>query len=285
MKILLTLSVILFHLSIYAQNDPKLFPVNDRKVGYLGYYLKDGTNIVKPQFCSASYHMDGYYRVSKAEHEFDIHGNRTENHVPNTEKFGLLNSKGQFIIDFKNDYDYIAVDKGIIYVLKNNFYGVVNDKNQIVIPIEYSNITIEDKNRIIAEKNGKYGILNYINEIIIPFDYDYISETSPNENDNGFYAIAEINQHYTVINQDNKYLFPLTETALIALTKKSILAEKDNKFGLVDYHLKPILPFDFETLTIYDEKLRATKNGYEYYYTIGGELIEKKRIPEEGVKN
>ncbi|MFB9079998.1 WG repeat-containing protein [Flavobacterium procerum] len=172
MKIVFSLLFPLMHLVGNAQNDPELFPVNDKKVGYLGYYLEDMTNVVAPQFCSATYSVDGYYIVSKGEHEYYENGRRKEEHIPNTEKFGLLNSKGQFIIDFKNDYDGIYVSKGIIYIIKNNLYGTVNEQNEIVIPIEYEELNIEDKNVIIAKKNSKYGVLNSLGETIIPFEFE-----------------------------------------------------------------------------------------------------------------
>lgn len=273
MKIVFTLSALLMHLFINAQNDAELFPINDAKVGYIGYYLKNGTNIVKPQFCSATYSIEGYYKVSKADHEVDSNGKRLEDHIPNTEKFGLLNSNGNFVIDFNNNYDFIGVDKGIFFVLQNNFYGTVNEKNKIIIPIKYTEIIIEDKNRIIAVENEKYGILNYLNKIIIPFDYDYISGTVINDNENGFYALVQEGQTYGVINQYNTYVTPKTKIVLTKLTKNSILAKKNNKYGLLDYNLKPLLPFEFESLDIEDNKLTATKKGRNYYYDFNGKMI------------
>ena len=273
MKIVFTLSALLLHLFINAQNDPELFPINDRKVGYMGYYLQDGTNIVKPQFCSATYIIEGYYRVSKADHEMDSNGKRKENHIPNTEKFALLNSKGHFVIDFNNSYDFIDLDKGIIIVLQNKFYGTVNSTGKIIIPIKYTEIIIADKNRVIAVENEKYGILNYLNEIIIPFNYDSILGTVLNENNNGFYALVKEKETYGVINQSNKYVTPKTNIVFTELTNKSILAKKNNKFGLLNYNLKPLLPFEFESLDIEDNKLNATKKGRNYHYDFSGKLI------------
>ena len=54
-----------------------------------------------------------------------------------------ISSKGEFIIDFENNYDYIGVSEGVIFVIKNNLSGVVNDKNEILIPL----IVIKTSNR------------------------------------------------------------------------------------------------------------------------------------------
>jgi len=287
MKLQLLLFFLIFYLSANAQNDPELFPINDRSVGFLGYYLKDGkTNVVKPQFCSASYNTDGYYLVSKAEHEFYEDGRRKENHIPNTEKFGLLNSKGQFIIDFNNNYDGIFVSAGIIYVIKDNLFGVLNEQKKIVIPIIYEEFNIENKNWIYAKnKKNKFGILNYSGETILPFKYDYIGKPIIDEISKDFLVIVQDNKKYGVINQNEQFVVPPTNSELTHLTKESIIALKKNKYGLLDYKLKVILPFEFETLDFYEDKIEGNKNGFHYSYTINGKLIEQKEILLEAEKS
>lgn len=284
MKKLLTVFALVLHFSINAQTDPELFPVNDRKAGHLGYYLEDGTNVVKPQFCSASYNIDGYYIVSKAEHEYYEDGRRKEEHIPDTEKFGLLNRKGEFIIDFNNNYDGIGVRNGVIYVIKNQFYGTVNDKNKIVIPIEYNVLNIEGKNRIIAGKNNKYGIYNYLGDTIIPFQYDFVGTPMPGEKDDEFLVIVQIKNKMGVINQQNQLVVPITEFRLSDLYKTTIVATDGKKFGVFDYKLNQILPFEFEMIDVDEEEIKATKTGYQYYYTLSGELV-KKESTSEGEKS
>jgi len=213
MRIPFILFALLFQFSIYAQTVPELFPSNDRKAGYFGYYLKDGTNVVKPQFCSASYNTDGYYLVSKAEHELDDYGNRKERHLPNTEKFGLLNDKGQFVIDFENDYDFFGITKGVIYVKKNNFYGVVNSRNEIVVPIENDELDIQNQEIIIAKKKNKFGVINQKNKIIIPFIYHEIHLSIDKKE-----IYAE--------NKDYRYYFTIDGKLLKKEKNKAILKNK-----------------------------------------------------------
>lgn len=283
MKIQLVLFFFVIHFSVQAQIDPELYPANDRKVGHLGYYLEDGTNVVKPQFCSASYKTDGYYLVSKAEHEYTEDGRRKEEHIPNTEKFGLLDSKGNFIIDFNNGYDGIGVSDSVIYVVKNNLYGTVNDQNRIVIPIEYNTLEIDEKNRIRAQKDEKYGIINHLNQMIIPFQYDFIGTTIADEKEGGFFAIVQIKEKTSVINQNNEIIVPSTKYDFTDLYKTVIVAMNDDKFGVLDYKLNQILPFEFERIYVDEKELNAYKHEYRYVYNLNGELIKKENI-SEGVK-
>ncbi|MFC4162111.1 WG repeat-containing protein [Epilithonimonas zeae] len=219
--------------------------------------------------------------VSKAEHKFDEYGRRDENHIPGTEKFGLLDSKGHFIIDFNNDYDGIGVKDSVIYVIKNDLYGTVNDKNEIVIPIEFKILEIENKNRIRAEKGGKYGIINHLNKIVIPFQYDFIGSTI--SDGKGFLAIFQIKNKTGVINQDNQIIVPLTKYSLMDLYRTVIVASNDEKFGVLDYKLNPILPFEFERIYVEENEINAYKDEYRYVYSLNGKIIKKENI-SEGVK-
>lgn len=283
MKLILLLILLCCLSSANAQKVVELFPVNDKKTGYIGYYLENGSNVVKPQFCSAGYTVDGYYMVSKAEHEFDEDGQRTEKHIPNTEKVGLLNSKGEFIIDFNNNYDYIGVNSGIIYVMKGNQYGTVDDRNKTVIPIEYERFDIQNQEVIIAAKNNKSGIINRENKIIIPFIYDDIFSFSEGKNSTNFYVIVSKNGKTGVVDQDHKFVVALANNNLQFVTEKSICIKKGNRFSLVDHNLKAILPTNFEVMYLVNvdhSEIYAKDKGYEYYFTIDGKLLKKEKSVE-----
>ncbi len=266
--------------SASAQKDAELFPVNDRKTGYIGYYLEDGTNVVKPQFCSAGYNIDGYYMVSKAKHEYDEDGERKEKHIPNTEKVGLLNSKGNFIIDFNNNYEFIGVTNEIIYVLKNNLYGTVNAKNKTIIPLAYEKLDIQNNGVIIASKNNKSGIITKENKIIIPFIYDNIFSFTEAKTTDNFYVIVSKDGKEGIIDKAHKFIVPLAKNDFQFVTEKSICIKKGNRFSLVDHNLKAILPNDFEvmyTVNIDQSEIYAKNKGYEYYFSIDGKLLRKEK--------
>ncbi|MDI3321426.1 WG repeat-containing protein [Pinibacter soli] len=278
MKLLFILLALFVQSSVNAQTDPELFPLADRKSGYIGYYLEDRTNVVKPQFCSASYNVDGYYLVSKGEHEYYDNGTRNEEHIPNTEKFALLNSKGQFVINFSDNYTSIGIQSGLIEVEKNNFYGVVNDKNEIVIPLEYQELDIKNQEVIIARKNNRTGVITKDNIIIIPFIYDEIFSYTEISTNN-FYLIVSKDGKKGVIDKNNKFIIPLGEHDLEFITEKSICLKKNEKFSLVTYDFKIILPNSFEVMTLQgvrknEQEIYTKKNGKNYNFTIEGKLIK-----------
>ncbi|MGV0754380.1 WG repeat-containing protein [Empedobacter brevis] len=288
MKLQLLLFFLIFHFSANAQNDPELFPANDKKTGFLGYFLQDGTNVVKGQFCSATYNIYGYYIVSKAEHEYYEDGRRKENHIPNTEKFGLLNSKGEFIIDFNNNYSFIGIENGLIYVIQNNLYGIIDDKNEILVPLEYEEMDIKKQEIIIAKKNTKYGIITKENKILVPFIYDNIFSYAENELANTFYVIVSKDNKNGIIDKNHKFIVPLSKTDLVFVTKKSIGIKKGNNYNLVDYNLKAILPNDFENMYLIDIEgtgIYATNKGYGYYFDLDGKLLKKEKLIEEREKS
>jgi len=101
-------------------------------------------------------------------------------------------------------------------------YGTVNDKNEIVSPIEFEILEIENKNRILAEKGEKYGIINHLNKIVIPFQYDFIGSTI--SDGKGFLVIFQIKNKTGVINQDNQIIVPLTKYSLMDLYRTVIVA-------------------------------------------------------------
>lgn len=57
---------------------------------------------------------------------------------------------------------------------KTNKVGLINHKGDIVIDIIYDNISVFQDKYIIASLDNKYGIVNFKNEEIIPFEYDKI---------------------------------------------------------------------------------------------------------------
>ena len=288
MKLQLLLFFLIFYFFANAQNDPELFPANDKKTGFIGYFLQDGKNVVKGQFCSASYNTDGYYIVSKANHEFYEDGRVKNEHIPDTEKYGILDSKGNFIINFNNNYSYIGVENGLIFVIRNNLSGIVNDKNEILVPLEYEELDIKKQGIIIAKKNTKYGIISKDNKILVPFIYDNIFSYAEDNLGNNFYVIVSKDNENGIIDKNHKFIVGLSKTELEFVTKKSIGIKKGNKYKLVDHNLKAILPNDFDKMYLIDVEgtgIYATNKGYGYYFDLDGKLLKKEKLIEEGEKS
>ena len=66
-----------------------------------------------------------------------------------------------------------------IFVKQNNLWGIVNIKNEMVLPVEYDLIrkALYIDNKVILKKDGKYGLFNILNsEFIKTCECDMLSE-------------------------------------------------------------------------------------------------------------
>lgn len=267
-------------LMLHAQKYDELYPVS-KSNGYIEYYLSDGTNVVPPQFCSATYNTDGYYLVSRADHEYDESGRRKEQHVPGTEKYGILNSKGEWVIGLDNTYSSISISNGFIKVFKNDLIGIVNDKNEILIPIEYEDLDPMYSTLIVAEKNGKKAIIDIQNKILIPFLYDEIHGFHFMNDQNQFYSIVRIGDQYGAIDKNGKYIIKLSDIELVSLTDTAIIIRKNGLYGLSDFKMKTIIPLEYSYGYLYGQELCFQKDNISYYFNLKGKLLRKENMESE----
>ncbi len=278
--------MLIIYLTTNAQEDPELFPVNDRNLGYIGYYLEDGkTNIVKPQFCSATYNINGNYIVSRADHEINENGRRSHQHIINTEKYGLLDSKGDFLIDFSDNYDFLTIDDELITVGRNNKYGIINKKKEILIPLEYEWLDIETLEIIIAQKGNYFGVISNANKIIIPIIYDKLDNFTKIKTSNNFYVMVLKNGKKGIIDKNNKFIVEIGKFDIQFITETLICIKKGKKFNLYKYDLKPIFSKDFKILTLEGvgefREIYAEDEKYKYNFKIDGSLISKEKIEKQ----
>lgn len=61
--------------------------------------------------------------------------------------------------------------------MKDGYYGVINKKGETVVPFEYNNMLcrgLYDDNCVIVHKFLKRGVINVKKDIVIPIKYDYL---------------------------------------------------------------------------------------------------------------
>lgn len=131
-------------------------------------------------------------------------------------RFGALNeSTGKPDIPMLYDSVYQRFeDRRHTYlsVSKNGKYGLINEQNRTIIPLEYDAIDLDLVNGynneegdagcpVIVAKGKKYGTVNFRNETGIPFVYTDLKRIGGT----GFYK-AKSGKHYQVINEKNEVL-------------------------------------------------------------------------------
>ena len=92
-------------------------------------------------------------------------------------KKGLCGFDGSTIIPLLYD-DIKTIRKGLILVRKDNLCGIVNDKDEAIIPMEYDNIEYCSWNLygFIVTRNGKMGLKGTDGSAILPIEYDDIQK-------------------------------------------------------------------------------------------------------------
>lgn len=129
-------------------------------------------------------------------------------------KYGLLNERtGKLTVPMVYDQirqKFDADGKVFFAVRVGKKFGLIDDKNKVIIPIIYDDLRLdfvwtdgEKDVLMVAAKNGLYGLINMRQQVQIPFMYKDLQCVSRV----GLYK-AKTGKHYTLINAQNKVLNP-----------------------------------------------------------------------------
>jgi hypothetical protein len=84
------------------------------------------------------------------------------------DKYGVVNSKGTFVVKL-GTYDFISdFTNGYAVVKKDGKYGVINTKGKVVIKLgKYDSISDFTNGYAVVKKDGKYGVINTKGKVLI----------------------------------------------------------------------------------------------------------------------
>ncbi len=138
------------------------------RYGYFDNPARHKTDTVL--FAGASVRKDGYEICINTKgttmprcpaiNENTVIDNFAENTSVKT--YSNIKANGNLYDKIVDDYNVINGDDNYYIAVKNNLYGVFNNKFSIVIPFEYSSLkklTISNVDYLLAEKKGKQGVL------------------------------------------------------------------------------------------------------------------------------
>lgn len=134
----------------------------------------------------------------------------------NTSSVGLDDLTGKIIIPPQYEFWSKTVSKGLWPVGKNNICGVVNMKNEVVVPFAYEMIESysEELDIAAAKKDGKYGFIDRTGKVIIPFLYDDGWPSGPN-------IVVKKDKKWGVIGLDGKIILPFEYTSISSVNNKT----------------------------------------------------------------
>lgn len=215
-------------------------------------------------------------------------------------KYGIINNKGQILIDFKykNGYlinknfylledqksqylysvkigriiefeeiDYIDSDR--IKIKNDNKYGIINDKFELIVPIEYDELLVGKKN-IIGKKENLYFIFDSklsMKKIKNEFQKVIIG---PEDN---FFVLK--NNLWGIIDKNEKKILECEYTSLTPLNEKDILLGiKNSEKFLINLKTNNVIKIDYENMSmVNDNKIMVLKNGKIGYIDFMGKEI------------
>ncbi|MFN7312649.1 MAG: WG repeat-containing protein [Bacteroidota bacterium] len=142
-------------------------------------------------------------------------------------KYGLFNEiTGKLCVPMVYDKitQYVNIKESHCYfsVCKGKAYGLINEKNQVIIPLKYDamNLTLapltsafdeviesqtnDNDFQIVVAKDKKYGTVNLKDKVVIPFQYSFLKRISSS----GLFK-AKTGNKYQII---NKYGKPITKS-------------------------------------------------------------------------
>ncbi len=196
-----------------------------------------------------------------------------------------LDATGDVISTFVPDFDlYDGVDKylgnglAIVYNKASAYfdwkYGIVNESNEIIIPITYADIYAWDgfveniccvglSERYMGE--SIYGYLDGNGKTVISFEYKYANNFSE-----GLAAVCK-NDKYGFVDKEGNVVIPFEYEYANDFSEGLAAVCKEDKYGFVDKEGNVVIPFEYEDATSFSDGLARVWLDYE----MGPILINK----------
>jgi hypothetical protein len=156
-----------------------------RSAGKWGFIDTEGKVVVGAQYESVESFQNGFCKVKKEG------------------KFGYIDQAGQVVIP--TDYQYLSAYAQELVAVQNKKFGLITNKNKVLIKPEYDFLSLAlkkaDKLLWKARKEGKWGIIDSKNQIIVPFNFSKIEDFS------GSFAIVWQGNKIGVVSEKGDILF------------------------------------------------------------------------------
>jgi hypothetical protein len=152
---------------------------------------------------------------------------------------------------FKTWYDeLINISNSNNYVVKkNNLFGIINSYGNVLVPIEYLEISTSpysDGSFLAKNKNSKYGFMTVKGEVTLPFVYDRISDRY---NDN-YTSLKNGKCGLVRVNSGVPQEIQTCEFDEISNKRNSIITKKGDKYGILDKFGKEIVAPKYDNIDL-----------------------------------
>lgn len=207
----------------------------------------------------------------------------------------LKESKNEELFNFKNEYDEVyawfpngkkkcnnyEITNGLVAVKKNNKFGFVNLRNNIIIPFDYdwdsqynflnlNNLFPNFKDGIVfLKKDNKWGAIDSNGKIEIPFIYnsygfhDLIDFTVEEGFIDNFINI-KFNDKWGIIDRNGKTIIPFEYDMCYHFFEDLAVVKLNNKYGVIDKKNRLIVPLIYDKISNFKGGVAKVENNSKY---------------------
>lgn len=217
----------------------------------------------------------GYYSISN---DFDI-AQEFRNGlavVSNNSKFGVINQKGEFVVNVTHDsvnYEFLN-GKYIFYVKDNNKWGVQSFEGKTIIPTDYELLVTSDNKFFKAKKNNKYGALKLTGQESIEFKYTFLSNGKESINIPEWPAIVIDGKKYGLVDQRGEEIFKPSVDLIFYLGEGLYAFLKKKDYGILRANGGVLSEPEFTQINPFIDKIAIAKKGEKWgFVSLGGKFF------------
>lgn len=165
-------------------------------------------------------------------------GNPSE--VLNIETYNKLQQKYEKIFRFQ---------EGTAIVLKNNLYGLINEKGKEILPCSYDSISSFLKHFRIIKKDKKYGVLNNYGDVIKPCVYsDFLTKEKFTGDRLCDYLALKLNDKWGFVDKEGNDVTQYKYEDIFSYDDSVFIAKYDGYYGVSDYQNNTIIPYLYDMI-------------------------------------
>jgi len=164
-------------------------------------------------------------------------------------KWGLVNDRNEILIPIEH-YSIGYFNEGVSHVgTKDYKYAIINTRGELITPLEFGFIFTFYNGIAATNKSGKgYGVIDKDGNEVIPFIYQSTSVSTGDKN----LIEARLNDKYGMVNRNNEVIIPFEYDYIYSFSNsETTTADKNNKHGLIDKKGNVVLPFEFDIILSY----------------------------------
>lgn len=231
-----------------------LAAVKVSETGKYGYIDKTNTLVIPAEYEDANPFTGGFAAVAKKKGYTTNKVGQKAVTVPG--QWVVIDKTGKQIQERSFDKVSSLNAGGLFIIESDGKKGTMNTKGMPILPMEYSEVTIDKAGFTIFKTvdTKKYGMMNNVGTVVVVPNYDYVSQTTANR----FYVIQD--GKYTVGDVNNNVFVQPDSASGVLLGKKRIIYYYKNKVRVFDLNGNPQKTITDVYLKGYGHSLSATED-------------------------